>query len=118
MSSNRNSLNSSPVLTAGEIDGFESSAQVIIPRPNSATSSGFGSARSTVINGSDLTSISHYPSREELLKNINDLRVELARKDAKINDLQDYIGKLLSRIMEKNPEMLEVKPPRGFFTRH
>lgn len=62
--------------------------------------------------------ISHCPSREELLKNINDLRIELARKDAKINDLQDYIGKLLARIMEKNPEMLEVKSPRGFFSRH
>ncbi|EJW82853.1 hypothetical protein WUBG_06236, partial [Wuchereria bancrofti] len=58
--------------------------------------------------------ISHCPSREELIKNVNDLRMELARKDAKINDLQDYIGKLLSRIMEKNPDMLEIKQSRGF----
>ncbi|CAG9535309.1 unnamed protein product [Cercopithifilaria johnstoni] len=116
ISSNRNSLNSSPIPTAGEIDGSESPA--IVPRPHSATSSGFGSAQLTVINSSDLASISHCSSREELLKNINDLRNELARKDAKINDLQDYIGKLLARIMEKNPEMLEVKQSRGFFSRH
>uniref|UniRef100_A0A1I8EXT7 FIP-RBD domain-containing protein n=1 Tax=Wuchereria bancrofti TaxID=6293 RepID=A0A1I8EXT7_WUCBA len=116
ISSNRNSLNSSPVPIVGEIDGFDSS--VIVSRPRSATSSGFGSARSTVINNSDLASISHCPSREELIKNVNDLRMELARKDAKINDLQDYIGKLLSRIMEKNPDMLEIKQSRGFFSRH
>ncbi|VDK72653.1 unnamed protein product [Litomosoides sigmodontis] len=116
ISSNRNSLNSSPILTAGEIDGLESPA--IASRPRSATSSGFGSARSTVVNSSDLASTSHYPSHEDLLKNINDLQNELARKDAKINDLQDYIGKLLARIMEKSPEVLEVKLSRGFFARH
>uniref|UniRef100_A0A0R3RY26 FIP-RBD domain-containing protein n=1 Tax=Elaeophora elaphi TaxID=1147741 RepID=A0A0R3RY26_9BILA len=110
ISSNRNSLNSSPIPIAGEIDGSESPA--IVPRPRSATSSGFGSSRSTVINGSDLASIPHCRSREELLRNINDLRNELARKDAKINDLQDYIGKLLARIMEKSPEVLEVKASR------
>ncbi|VBB31404.1 unnamed protein product, partial [Acanthocheilonema viteae] len=115
VSSNRNSFNSSPIPTAGD-DGSESPA--IAPRPHSATSSGFGSARSTVNNGSDLASISYCPSREELLKNISDLRYELAHKDAKINDLQDYIGKLLARIMEKTPEMLEVKPSRGFFSKH
>ncbi|MCP9257880.1 putative RNA-binding protein EEED8.10 [Dirofilaria immitis] len=98
-SSNRNSLNSSPTPTNGENDGSDSPA--IVPRPCSTTSSGFGSGRSTVINGSDLTSISHYPSREELVKNINDLRIELGRRDAKINDLQNYIEKLLARIMEK-----------------
>ncbi|KAM3720444.1 Rab11 family-interacting protein [Dirofilaria immitis] len=115
-SSNRNSLNSSPTPTNGENDGSDSPA--IVPRPCSTTSSGFGSGRSTVINGSDLTSISHYPSREELVKNINDLRIELGRRDAKINDLQNYIEKLLARIMEKNPEMLEVKSSRGFFSRY
>ncbi|OZC07508.1 hypothetical protein X798_05502, partial [Onchocerca flexuosa] len=115
VSSNRNSFNSSPIPTIGGIDGSESPG--MIPRPRSATSSGFGSARSAVINGSDLVSVSHCYSREELIKNINDLRIELAHKDAKINDLQDYIGKLLARIMEKSPEMLEIEPPRSFFSR-
>ncbi|VDN38619.1 unnamed protein product [Gongylonema pulchrum] len=115
-SSNRNSLNSSPVPMAGDTDAFESPA--VIQRPRSAASSGFGSARSTVISGSEMISISRHASREELLKNINDLRVELARRDAKIYDLQDYIGRLLARIMERDPELLEITSPRSSLYRH
>lgn len=55
IASNRYSLNSSPIPTIGEADRFDSPATV--PRPRSAASSGFGSTKSAVINGSDLTSV-------------------------------------------------------------
>lgn len=55
VSSNRNSLNSSPIPMVGEMN--DSELPTIVQRPHSSTSSGFGSARSTVINSSDFASV-------------------------------------------------------------
>lgn len=100
------SRNSSPVHTPDERGVFD--AVATLPRSRSAASSGFGSARSTLLSGPEMTPVSRHASRDELVKNINDLRLEMARKDAKICDLQEYIGRLLERILERDPGILEA----------
>lgn len=47
-------------------------------------------------------------SKAELIEINVELRREIGQKNEEINDLRDYIDRLLARIMEKNPEMLEA----------
>ncbi|VDM98261.1 unnamed protein product [Thelazia callipaeda] len=108
---NRNSSSNS--LTCERHGRLESP---VASRAHSIISSGFGSTSSTITNSLDRASIAHTLSCEQLLSKMNDLRLELAQKDAKISDLHDYIGKLLARIIEKDPEILEIESPAGIFS--
>ncbi|KHN72781.1 hypothetical protein Tcan_06068 [Toxocara canis] len=101
-------------------------------RPLSTTSSGFGSVRSALgVNDtfnklrqsplidrpySCVTSLitrnksikdAKKPSYEELEKLVNEMQAEIANREAREKDLKEYIGVLLSRIMEQNPNLLE-----------
>lgn len=106
LASIRQSLNSSPVAIS-EADEISS---IPPPRPRSVASSGFGSTRSTTASLTAHNKASPGPSLEELLTTIEDQRMQLMHKEAKIRDLQEYIGSLLSRIIEKDPSLLEAKP--------
>jgi hypothetical protein len=76
-----------------------------LSRPTSiASSSGFASLGSQNVN----TSLNETTSPEYLLKVVEHLRKELHQKDAKIRDLQEYLDKLLSRVIEKHPDILQV----------
>jgi hypothetical protein len=71
-------------------------------RPQSiGSSSGFGSLISSV-NQNDST------SREHLIGLIDHLRNELQQKERRILDLEDYTGRLLSKIIDKYPDILQV----------
>ncbi|KAI6179273.1 hypothetical protein M3Y98_00592600 [Aphelenchoides besseyi] len=72
-------------------------------RPQSIASSGFASAASA-----PLDTLNEHTSKDYLLSVIDHLRKELMLKERRIQDLEDYTGNLLSRIMEANPELLCV----------
>jgi hypothetical protein len=74
-------------------------------RPASvASSSGFASLGSQNVN----SALNESTSPEYLLKVVEHLRKELHQKDAKIRDLQEYLDKLLSRVIETHPDILQV----------
>uniref|UniRef100_A0A914QZ25 Protein kinase domain-containing protein n=1 Tax=Panagrolaimus davidi TaxID=227884 RepID=A0A914QZ25_9BILA len=69
---------------------------VVTIRPASiALSSGFASLGSQNVNSA-------------LTKVVEHLRKELHQKETKIRDLQEYLDKLLSRVIETHPEVLQV----------
>uniref|UniRef100_A0A914C9U5 FIP-RBD domain-containing protein n=1 Tax=Acrobeloides nanus TaxID=290746 RepID=A0A914C9U5_9BILA len=79
-----------------------------LSRPNSiASSSGFASLGSTA-----LGNLNESTSPEYLLNVIAHLRKELHLKENRIQDLEGYMDKLLSRVIERNPELLQVSNPR------
>uniref|UniRef100_A0A914ZVW4 FIP-RBD domain-containing protein n=1 Tax=Parascaris univalens TaxID=6257 RepID=A0A914ZVW4_PARUN len=123
----RQSRTPSPV-SLWDVDDFSST----VPRPQSTTSSGFGSAKSglgvnetfnklrqsplierpyscvtSLMARTKLPKDSKKPSYEDLEKQIIELRIELTHREAKEKDLNEYIELLLTRIMEQNPELLE-----------
>ncbi|CAD5213854.1 unnamed protein product [Bursaphelenchus xylophilus] len=71
-----------------------------------ASSSGFASNGGPGI----LDDLSDNTSKEHLLNVIRHLRKELQLKENRIRDLEEYTGGLLSRIMESNPDLLQVPP--------
>jgi len=84
---------------------FVNTAQPINSRPQSiASSSGIAS----FVAGGQLEALSKDTSKEHLLNVIGHLRKELHLKEGRIRDLEEYTGKLLSRIMERHPELLQV----------
>uniref|UniRef100_A0A8R1DHG2 FIP-RBD domain-containing protein n=1 Tax=Caenorhabditis japonica TaxID=281687 RepID=A0A8R1DHG2_CAEJA len=56
---------------------------------------------------------------EDLLAVIDSLKLELQVKDSRMNDMQGYMDLLISRVMERNPELLAApqkeKPRMRFF---
>ncbi|VDM42233.1 unnamed protein product [Toxocara canis] len=76
-------------------------------RPLSTTSSGFGSVRSALGVNDTFNKDAKKPSYEELEKLVNEMQAEIANREAREKDLKEYIGVLLSRIMEQNPNLLE-----------
>ncbi|VDD97717.1 unnamed protein product [Enterobius vermicularis] len=98
------SRGSSPVV-ASEVD--EVSA-VTTTLAQSTTSSGFSSTRSSKIRRPTvMTYCEQGVCCEELRKTVEEQRLQLAFKDAKIRDLQEYIDKLVTRVMENDPALLE-----------
>ncbi|CAD5208998.1 unnamed protein product [Bursaphelenchus okinawaensis] len=70
-----------------------------------ASSSGFASNGG----GGILDGLNDNTSNEHLLNVIKQLRKELELKENRIRDLEDYTGKLLSRIMDVNPDLLHIQ---------
>jgi hypothetical protein len=80
-------------------------ASIPLSRPTSiASSSGFASLGSQNVN----SALNETTSPEYLLKVVEHLRKELHQKETKIRDLQEYLDKLLSRVIETHPEVLQV----------
>uniref|UniRef100_A0A7E4VCU9 FIP-RBD domain-containing protein n=1 Tax=Panagrellus redivivus TaxID=6233 RepID=A0A7E4VCU9_PANRE len=82
--------------------------QTNLSRPTSiASSSGFASLGSSGHNASPPMPNSN-TSSEHLCQMIEHLKKENRQKEEKIKDLEGYLDKLLSRVIEKNPELLQT----------
>lgn len=100
------SRTSSPVVVS-EMDELSTT---VAPRAQSTTSSGFSSTRSSKVKRPTFITYSEEGSCcEELRKTIEEQRLQLAFKDAQIRDLQEYIDKLVTRVMENDPALLESR---------
>uniref|UniRef100_A0A915D1J0 FIP-RBD domain-containing protein n=1 Tax=Ditylenchus dipsaci TaxID=166011 RepID=A0A915D1J0_9BILA len=79
-------------------------------RPSSiASSSGFAS-----LGSGNLGALNESTSPEHLLNVIKHLRKELAMKENRIRDMEQYTDKLLSKIILTHPELLQASPKPGY----
>lgn len=86
-------------------NNYNQSMPINNSRPQSiASSSGFAS----VVSSGNLDNLNDGSSKEYLLQIIGQLRKELQLKEHRIQDLETYTGSLLSKIIEKYPELLQV----------
>lgn len=69
---------------------------------DSETSSGFGGSNGYLKLDSDESSCSH----QDLLETLDNLRREIDLKDSRIREVEDYLDKLVARVMDHNPELL------------
>lgn len=68
----------------------------------SVASSGFGGSNKPVKPRNDELAY----SQQDLLALVDSLRLELRVKDSRLRDMEEYMDNLISRVMEKNPELL------------
>ncbi|KIH46630.1 FIP domain protein, partial [Ancylostoma duodenale] len=45
-------------------------------------------------------------SQQDLLALVDSLRLELRVKESRLRDMEEYMDNLISRVMERNPELL------------
>ncbi|EPB73946.1 C2 domain protein [Ancylostoma ceylanicum] len=68
----------------------------------SVASSGFGGSNKPVKQRSDDNAC----SQQDLLALVDSLRLELRVKESRLRDMEEYMDNLISRVMERNPELL------------
>uniref|UniRef100_A0A1I7UGN7 FIP-RBD domain-containing protein n=1 Tax=Caenorhabditis tropicalis TaxID=1561998 RepID=A0A1I7UGN7_9PELO len=85
----------SPVMAPAHHDMFRRSGSI-----RSTASSGFGGSTKNQQKIIDPT------NSEDLLAVIDSLKLELQVKDSRMKDMQGYMDLLISRVMERNPELL------------
>ncbi|KAJ1347508.1 hypothetical protein KIN20_002579 [Parelaphostrongylus tenuis] len=52
-------------------------------------------------------------SQQDLLALVDSLRLELRVKDSRLRDMEEYMDNLISRVMERNPELLAAPLARN-----
>uniref|UniRef100_A0A7I4Y6U4 C2 domain-containing protein n=1 Tax=Haemonchus contortus TaxID=6289 RepID=A0A7I4Y6U4_HAECO len=82
----------------------------------SVASSGFGGSNKPAKQRNDDLAY----SQQDLLALVDSLRLELRVKDSRLRDMEEYMDNLISRVMERNPELLAAplapdKPKRRYF---
>ncbi|EGT49775.1 hypothetical protein CAEBREN_08778 [Caenorhabditis brenneri] len=85
----------SPVISPSHHDMFRRSGSI-----RSTASSGFGGSTKNQQKIIDPT------NSDDLLAVIDSLKLELQVKDSRMKDMQGYMDMLISRVMERNPELL------------
>ncbi|KAK5985594.1 Nuclear pore complex protein Nup85 [Trichostrongylus colubriformis] len=83
--------------TASTANSFRRSNSV-----ESEASSGFGGSNGFAKHDSEETTCQH----QDLLELLEKLHAEIALKDCRLRDVEDYMDKLIARVMEHNPELL------------
>jgi hypothetical protein len=84
---------------------FNTPGPVSNSRPQSiGSSSGFAS----VVSSGNLDNLHDASSKEYLLQVIAQLRKELQLKEHRIHDLENYTGRLLAKIIDTHPDLLQV----------
>ncbi|KAK6736914.1 hypothetical protein RB195_019544 [Necator americanus] len=68
----------------------------------SVASSGFGGSNKPVKQRGD----ENASSQQDLLALVDSLRLELRVKESRLRDMEEYMDNLISRVMERNPELL------------
>ncbi|KAK6051542.1 FIP domain protein [Cooperia oncophora] len=87
----------------------------------SVASSGFGGSNkpaSSIVQKQRNDELAY--SQQDLLALVDSLRLELRVKDSRLRDMEEYMDNLISRVMERNPELLAAplapdKPKRRYF---
>lgn len=83
----------------------------------SVASSGFGGSNKPATRRGEESAY----SVQDLLALVDSLRLELRVKDSRLRDMEEYMDNLISRVMERNPELLAAplgqpdKPKRRYF---
>ncbi|WKX94797.1 hypothetical protein Q1695_011791 [Nippostrongylus brasiliensis] len=97
--------------TASTAESFQRANSI-----RSVASSGFGGSNKPVKQRGEESAY----SQQDLLALVDSLRLELRVKDSRLRDMEEYMDNLISRVMERNPELLAAplgpeKPKRRYF---
>ncbi|KAK6053321.1 FIP domain protein [Cooperia oncophora] len=83
--------------TASTADSFQRSNSI-----ESEASSGFGGSNGLTKQECEETTCQH----QDLLELLERLHAEIALKDCRLRDVEEYMDRLIARVMEHNPELL------------